>query len=67
MIRFVPWVEETNRRGKMIWHWAYEDGSHDFCRQRFPWDKRATISDEDYVNELDLLAIEHIKDIILQS
>ena len=27
-VNFVPWMEETARRKRKIWHWANEDGSH---------------------------------------
>lgn len=27
-VNFVPWLEESKARGRNIWHWANEDGSH---------------------------------------
>jgi len=28
IVNFVEWKEETQKRGRKIWHWANEDGSH---------------------------------------
>lgn len=32
IVNFIIWPEETEARGKKIWHWANEDGSHHMCR-----------------------------------
>ena len=30
-VNFIPWVEESKKRQKWIWHWANQDGTHHLC------------------------------------
>lgn len=33
-VNFIPWKEESIKRGRKIWHWANENGTHHIHKEK---------------------------------